>query len=343
MEQILNTLFLTQEGSYLHLDHDALKVEIPEQPPRLLPLFNIGSIVVIGNIMVSPQLMSRCAQEGRTITFLDFNGGFLARVEGVISGNVLLRKAQYSLLEQEARKLEISKAFVAGKIRNSRALLMRGARETKESPAADTLRAICDDLEKALLHVQTATNMDYLRGIEGGAAAAYFSAFGHLIRKNRDAWKFQGRTRRPPRDFINAMLSFLYTILTHDVRNALEGVGLDPQAGYLHALRPGRPALALDLMEELRAVFVDRLILARINLGQVTISDFKERAGGAVEMSDEARKELISAYQNRKREEVVHTLTGKKVPLGFVPHLQARILARSIRGEGQSYVPYLMK
>jgi len=343
VEQILNTLFVTQEGAYLHVDHEALKVEIPEQPPRLLPLLNIGSIVVMGNSMVSPQLMNRCTLEGRTITFLDYNGHFLARVEGEVSGNVLLRQAQYAMLEQPKRALEAAKGFVAGKIRNCRLLLVRGARELSTAENSDLLKQAVEKMSRALSHISKAQHLDDLRGLEGGAAAAYFAALPHLIRQDRDVWKFQGRNRRPPRDPVNAMLSFLYTILTHDVRSALEGVGLDPQAGYLHALRPGRPALALDLMEELRAVFVDRLILARINLGQVKPENFKQRPGGAVEMSEEARKELIAAYQTRKREEVVHPLTGRKVALGLIPHLQARVLARFIRGEGQGYVPFLAK
>jgi CRISPR-associated protein Cas1 len=349
VEQILNTLFLTHDEAYLRLDHETFKIEIPGQPPRLLPMLNIGGVVVMGHGMISPKCMQWCLEQGRTITFLDSNGRFLARVEGEVSGNVLLRKAQYTMLGQPERTLEAAKSFVAGKIQNCRSLLMKKARgktmvngDNAEDDGCDQLGNAIENLSKILGRVGKAKTLDILRGLEGEAAAIYFR-FLPLLIKDRKKWKFDQRNRRPPRDPVNAMLSFLYTILTHDVRSALEGVGLDSQAGYLHALRPGRPALALDLMEEFRSIFVDRLVIARINRNQVKVNDFKTRPGGAVEMSEEARKELIVDYQNRKKEEVNHPLTGKKVPLGLIPHLQARILARFIRGEGHGYIPYTIR
>ncbi|MBS1262692.1 MAG: CRISPR-associated endonuclease Cas1 [Calditrichaeota bacterium] len=341
METALNTLFLMTEGSYLHVELEGFKVELPEKAPRRLPRHNIGSVLVFGSVMVSPQTMGRCAEEGRTITFFDRIGRFLARVEGPVSGNVLLRRAQHEALSSAETTLNLARSFVAGKLRNARAVLLRNARDADADDAV-ALRDAALEHKHALDDLGRCEEVDEARGVEGTAAAAYFNTFPHMIRSDRDTWGFRTRTRRPPRDPVNALLSFLYAVLTHDCRSALEGVGLDPQVGYLHALRPGRPALALDLMEEFRPLMVDRLVLRLVNRGQVRHRHFTRRKGGAVLMDDDTRKAVLAAYQEMKRQPVEHAVTGRKLPLGLVPHLQARILARTLRGEGPGYVPHLI-
>ncbi len=341
MESLLNALFLMTEGAYLHVELDGFKVELPDQPPRRLPRINVGSVLIFGNIMVSPQAMARCAKEGRTITFFNPYGRFLARVEGEVSGNVLLRRDQHLALSEPERTLDLARSMVAGKLQNARTLLLRNARDADEE-SAPVIREAAKEHEIALHQAAKAAALDTLRGIEGTAAAACFHALPFMIRSEREQWGFSGRNRRPPRDPVNALLSFLYAMLTHDCRSALEGVGLDPQVGYLHALRPGRPALALDLMEEFRPALVDRLVLKLVNRKQVALKDFTTRHGGAVQMSDKLRKTILTEYQEAKRQTVSHQATGRKVALGLVPHLQARLLARTLRGEGPGYLPHLM-
>jgi CRISPR-associated protein Cas1 len=290
---------------------------------------------------VSPFLIQRCAENGITLTLLDRNGKFMARVEGAVSGNVLLRKSQYSLTKEHA--LELAKPIVAAKIRNSRQILLRGARETSAEDA-ENLSKMADRLLALLRGIPAASDMDILRGIEGESARSYFSVFSELVKPQyREYFFLNGRNRRPPLDRMNAMLSFLYTLLTHDCRSALESVGLDPQCGFLHVLRPGRPSLALDLLEEFRAYLADRLALTLINRGQIKEKDFDMRPGGAVQMSDDARKTLLVAYQERKQEEIIHPLSEQTIPLGLLPHMQAALLARTLRGDMPEYVPFLAR
>lgn len=344
MQTILNTLYITTPSAYLHLDNDTLRVEVERETRLRVPLHHISSAVCFGDVLVSPAAMCALADAGKTLVLLDRNGRFKARVEGAVSGNILLRQAQFRRVDELAFALDCARASIAGKLRNSRQVLLRGAREAKEETDRGVLAAAANKLAASLRGLRIAADLDAARGIEGEGARTYFSAMSALIRPDqRDAFAMTGRTRRPPLDRINALLSFLYSLLMNDCRSAIETVGLDPQLGFLHAVRPGRAALALDLMEEFRAPLADRLALTLINRGQLRGSDFDVRPGGAVQLHDEARKTVIVAYQTRKQEEVTHPLLDRKLPLGLAPQLQARLLARVIRGEAEGYVPFLTR
>lgn len=343
MHQLLNTLYITTEGAYLHIDHETLKIEVERETKLQVPIHHIGGVVCFGNVMVSPAAVHRCAEDGRFLVFLSRNGRFKARVEGPVSGNVLLRCAQYEAMKDADKTLSIARNFVAGKIQNARQVVLRGSREAKTDSDGTALRETADLLGRAITRLPTCDNLDTLRGIEGESARNYFATFTHMIRGDRETFALNGRNRRPPRDPINALLSFLYAMLMTDCVAAAEGVGLDPQMGFLHALRPGRAALALDLMEELRSVLADRLALTLINRRQVSAKDFVDRPGGAVLLGDDGRKEVITAYQKRKQEEITHPTLNQKMPMGLVPHIQARLLARVLRGDMEEYVPFLYR
>jgi CRISPR-associated protein Cas1 len=343
MHQLLNTLYITTEGAYLRLDHDTLKVEVEKETKLQIPIHHIGGVVCFGDVMVSPAAMSRCAEDGRFLVLLDRNGRFKARVEGPVSGNVLLRCAQHQAMTDPARTLAIARNMVGGKIQNTRQIVLRGAREADDAADGETLKGTAETLANALGRIPSCEDLDALRGIEGESARAYFATFDRMMREDRETFKLDGRSRRPPKDPINALLSFLYALLMNDCVAAAEGVGLDPQMGFLHALRPGRAALALDLMEELRSVLADRLALTLINRRQVTSKQFLIRPGGAVHLEDVARKEVIVAYQKRKQEEITHPVLDQKMPLGLVPHVQARLLARVLRGDLEGYPPFLYR
>ncbi|MEC4678188.1 MAG: type I-C CRISPR-associated endonuclease Cas1c [Nitrospirota bacterium] len=343
MHQLLNTLYVTTEGAYLHLDHDTLKVKIEKETKLQVPIHHLGGIVCFGNVMVSPAAMARCAEDGRFLVLLDRNGRFKARVEGPVSGNVLLRSAQHEAMRDEMKTLDIAKNMVAGKIQNSRQIVLRGARESTDDDDSQTLKKTTDKLASTLSRLPKCQNIDQVRGIEGEAARAYFSSFDRMVREDRETFKFNGRNRRPPRDPINALISFLYALLMNDCVAGAEGVGLDPQMGFLHTIRPGRAALALDLMEEVRSVLADRLALTLINRRQIQKRHFIDRPGGAVHLDDKGRKEVVIAYQKRKQEEITHPLLNQKMPLGLIPHVQARLLARTLRGDMENYIPYLYR
>ncbi len=318
-------------------------MEVKTEKTLQMPLLHLGSIICFGDILLSPALIHRCAEDGRTIALLDQNGRFKARIDGPTSGNVLLRKAQHIANNDQERTLSIARNVVAGKIQNCRQVLLRASRETDDEKDSSLLSTAAETHAHALRRLEQHTYIDALRGSEGDAARAYFETFGSMVREDREAFTPHGRTRRPPLDRINALLSFVYTLLRHDCAGALEGVGLDPQVGYLHTLRPGRPALALDLMEELRPILADRLVLSLINRRQIQRADFIERDGGAIHLTDKARKDVIMAYQNRKQDEVQHRIAGKKISLGLIPHIQARLLARHLRGDLPDYLPFLYR
>ena len=343
MHQLLNTLYITTEGAYVHLDHETLKVEIEKETKLQVPLHHLGGVVCFGDVMVSPALMRRCAEDGRSLVLLDRNGRFKARVEGPVSGNVLLRCAQHEAMSDVEKTVSIAKRIVAAKIQNSRQIIMRGARETTDPAVEAELKDTATLLANALSRLSACNDLGQVRGFEGESARAYFAVFDRLVRENRDVFKLNGRNRRPPLDPMNALLSFLYTLLMDDCVAGTEGVGLDPQMGFLHALRPGRAALALDLMEELRSVLADRLALTLINRRQITAKDFVDRPGGAVYLENDGRKTVVVAYQNRKKEEILHPLLEQKVPLGLIPHIQARLLARVLRGDMDDYVPFIYR
>ena len=344
MKKLLNTVYITTEGASLRKDGENFVAEVEGVERARVPFHMLASIVTFGAIFVSPALIGACAGAGITMVFLERNGRFSARVEGPVSGNVLLRRAQYRLSETPD---DVVRSFLVGKVANQRAVLMRGQRDhgdELEAKARDGLGVAIDRLAKLMDRIARApATLDELRGFEGEAAAAYFAVFDHLIRTPDENLRWRSRSRRPPLDPVNALLSFLYTLLTHDCRSALEAVGLDPAVGFLHRDRPGRPSLALDLMEELRPVLVDRLALSLINRRQLRAADFERRENGAVMMSDEARKTVLTAWQERKREERHHIFLDEKAPLGLVPHLQAQMLARHLRGDLDAYPPWFWK
>ena len=341
--QLLNTLYITTPETYLRLDNDTLRVEVETETRLRVPLHHLTAVVCFGHINLSAPLMHRLADEGIALVLLSDSGRFKARLEGAMSGNVLLRQAQFQRAANSMFTLDMARTCVAGKIKNTRLVLQRGARESKTEDDARALTRLADDLAASLRALPEAANLDGLRGLEGEAARQYFSGLKLLVRADlREAFRMDGRTRRPPRDRFNAMLSFLYAMWMNDCRSALEAAGLDPQVGFLHALRPGRAALALDLMEEFRS-FADRLALTLINRGQLSADDFVVHEGGGVSLTPDARKTVVVAYQERKRDEINHPLLAQAVPLGLVPLVQARLLARALRDEGAPYVPFVTK
>ncbi len=338
---MLNTLYVTTQGSFVHVDHETLRVEVDGKTQLQVPVHHLGAIVCFGRVMVSPAAIAQCARDQRSMVFLSEHGRFNARVVGPTSGNVLLRLAQHEAHRCAETTLEISRNIIAAKVQNSRLVLLREARQTKESDAGTALRPAADRLAVILKKLPEAADLDELRGNEGDAAATYFAVFGHLIREQKDAFTFDGRNRRPPRDPVNSLLSFLYSLLRIECEAAIEGVGMDPQIGFLHAIRPGRPSLALDLMEELRPLLADRLVLTLINRKQLKEEDFVRRAGGGVMLTDEGRRTLLVAYQKRKSEEVRHSAAEETVPYALIPHMQARLLARRLRGDLAHYPPFV--
>ena len=341
--QLLNTLYLTTPETYLRLDNDTMRVEVDHETRLRVPLHHLSAVVCFGHIGLSAPLMHRLAEGGIALVLLDDNGRFKARLEGAVSGNVLLRQAQFQRVADAAFTLDMARACVAGKIKNTRQVLLRGAREAKSDDEAKTLARLADDLAASLRALPAAASLDALRGLEGEAARQYFSGLSLLVRPDqREAFAMDGRTRRPPRDRFNAVLSFLYAMWMNDCRSALEAAGLDPQVGFLHALRPGRAALALDLMEEFRP-WADRLALTLINRGQLAANYFVLREGGGVSLQPDARKTVVVAYQERKKDEINHPLLAQSVPLGLVPLVQARLLARALRDDAAPYVPFVAK
>lgn len=341
MKKLLNTVYVTTEGASLRKDGENLVVELDGAEKGRVPLHMLASAVVFGPILVTPALVGACAERGIGMVLLDRNGRFQARIEGPVAGNVLLRRAQYRAADDA---IDIVRGLVMGKIANQRAVIRRGLRDYGDEmsePARAALEAATNRMALILRRVQLSdTSVDLLRGSEGEAATLYFGVFDHLIRSPDPELRWTGRSRRPPLDAMNALLSFLYTLLTHDCRSACEAVGLDPAVGFLHRDRPGRPSLALDLMEELRAPLVDRLALSLVNRRQLRASDFRRMDGGAVLLTDDARRTVLTAWQERKREERLHPFLQEKAPFGLVPYLQAQMLARHLRQDIDAYPPW---
>ena len=341
--QLLNTLYVTQPESYLRLENDTLCVEIEHKVRLRVPLHHLASVVCFGHAGFSTPLMHRLADEGIALVLLDDHGRFKARLEGGTSGNVLLRRAQHTQSMNSAFTLDLARSFVAGKVKNTRQVLLRGARDAKADADAATLTRGAQNLAATLRALPAAPDMDVLRGLEGEAARQYFECMPTLVRPDMRAhFSMDGRTRRPPRDRFNALLSFVYAMWMNDCRSAVEAAGLDPQIGFLHAVRPGRAALALDLQEEFRPL-ADRLVLTLINRGQVAPDGFIVREGGAVMLHGDARKAVVVAFQERKQETITHPLLAQPIPLGVIPLVQARLLARAIRGESDGYMPFVMR
>jgi len=343
MKKYLNTLFVTTQGAYLAKDGETVAVRIEKEVRLRIPVHTLDSIVCFGNVGCSPFLMGFCAERDVTISFLTENGRFLARVQGPVSGNVLLRREQYRRADDLDFSAGVARACITGKVANSRSVLQRGLRDHGEKlENQDAVREGVNRLSASLRRLQERLDLDTLRGVEGDAAHVYFGIFDHLIVKNKKEFSFRERSRRPPLDRMNCLLSFLYTLLMHDVRSALESVGLDPAVGYLHRDRPGRPGLALDMMEEFRPL-ADRLALSLVNRGQVKGRDFTISEGGAVRMSDTARKTLLATYQKRKQDVLVQPFLEEKMPLGLFFHTQALLFARFLRGDLDGYPPVIWR
>jgi CRISPR-associated protein Cas1 len=344
MRQLLNTLFVTTQNAYLARDGETVLVRVEQENRLRVPIHTLESIVCFGHVLCSPPLLGMCAERCVSVSFLTEHGKFLARVQGPVRGNVLLRRQQYRLADDPAATAAIARAVVLAKVANSRTVLMRAARERADGNGIAELDEAASHLGRLLPSLEAAKNMvATVRGLEGDAARLYFGAFDHLITANKDAFSFRDRSRRPPLDNVNALLSFLYTLLAHDVAAALETVGLDPAVGYLHEDRPGRPGLALDLMEELRAFLADRLALSLINRRQVTPDGFRRTESGAVLMDDATRKEVLLAWQKRKQEELTHPFLEERIAIGLLPYVQALLLARHVRGDLDAYPAFFWR
>ena len=342
MKKHLNTLFVTTQGAYLAKDGETVAVRIDGETALRVPLHTLGAIACFGNVGCSPFLMGFCGERNVGLSFLTENGRFLARVQGPVSGNVLLRREQYRRADDPVFSARIAAACVLGKVANCRTVLLRARRDHADRVDTDALQLATDRLSASIRRLQDDLDLDAVRGIEGDAARVYFEAFDHLIVRDKDHFFMRGRSRRPPLDRVNCLLSFLYTLVLHDLRSALESVGLDPAVGYLHRDRPGRAGLALDLMEEFRPM-ADRLALSLVNLGQLQAGDFVFSDSGAVRMSDAARKTLLVAYQKRKQEEMVHPFVDERMSLGLFFHMQALLFARMLRDELDGYPPVIWK
>jgi CRISPR-associated protein Cas1 len=339
----LNTLYVFTAGSYLRRDHQTVVVEVEKQVKLSLPIHHLDAIAAFGPVMVSPGLIELCLEAGVALTYLSESGRLIGRVDAPRSGNVLLRREQFRRADQAEACAGLARSFVAGKIHNARNALLRAARESDSAEDVDELNSAAARLGEHVAALASASTTDSVRGREGDSARVYFAAFPRMIRHNRSALGMNGRSRRPPLDPVNALLSFTYALMTHDCVAALTAAGLDPDVGFLHVDRPGRPSLALDLVEEFRTLVADRLVLALLNRRQIGPSDFVRRDGGAVEMSVDARKTLVQAYVARKRDEVTHPLLGTTVRVGQLPFVQAKLLARHLRGDSEMYIPCIIR
>ena len=340
MKHLLNTLYVTTQGAYLSKDGETVLVRVEKETRLRVPLHTLSGIVCFGQVSCSPPLMGFCAEKDVALSFLTEHGKFLARVQGPVNGNVLLRREQYRRADDETGSATIARAVVQAKIANCRTVLLRGIREHGGN---SQIEDAASRLARSIEMLETAQSVDGVRGIEGDGARNYFSVFDCLITTAKEHFFFRERSRRPPLDKVNALLSFLYTLLVHDIVGALETVGLDPSVGFLHRDRPGRPGLALDLMEELRPVLADRLALSLINRRQVDEEGFQTAEGGGVVMDDATRKEVLLAWQKRKQEEIQHPFLGERVAFGLVPYVQALLLARRLRGDLDAYPAFFWR
>ena len=343
MKKLLNTLYIINPDQYLSLDGENVVVKLGGETVGRAPLHNLDGIVTFGYTGASPRLMEACAEYNITLTFLSTSGKFLARVVGETKGNVVLRKSQYQKSEDELESLNIAKSCILGKVFNCRWVLERAARDHSLQIDCEKVRHASGLLKNSLDYIKQSSSLDELRGFEGEAASIYFSVFDELILQQKSDFVFNGRNRRPPLDAVNALLSFVYTLLTGMVQSSLESVGLDPYVGFLHRDRPGRASLALDMMEELRPVLADRFVLSLINKRMVSIKGFYKKESGAVVMDDATKKTVIQEWQNRKKDEIKHPFLDEKLQWGMVPHAQALLLSRYIRNDTDAYPPFFWK
>jgi len=340
MKKLANVLYITIPEAYLSLDGENVVVKKEETVSMRLPLHNLENIVCFNYPGVSPALMGACAERNVGLCFLTPNGRFLARINGKVKGNVLLRKKQYQVSERNEESIPIAASFLLGKIANCRKVIERAVRDHAMLVDVQALGQASASLKETLLAIPECKTIGDLMGFEGSAAKIYFGVFDQLILQQRDDFAFKERSRRPPLDNMNSLLSFLYTLLTNEVASALEGVGLDPYVGFLHQDRPGRPSLALDLMEELRPVFADRLALSLVNRKQIAGKGFTQKESGGILMDDDTRKTVLTAWQERKKEEILHPYLKERIPFGLIPHVQAMLLSRFLRGDLDAYPPF---
>jgi len=340
MKHLLNTLYITTQGAYLSKEGETVLVRVEQESKLRVPIHTLSGIVCFGRVSCSPPLMGFCAENNVALSYLSEHGNFLARVQGPVNGNVLLRREQYRRADSPDASASIARALVQAKLANCRTVLLRALREYGDNLP---LNNATDRLARNIQMLEPAASVDEIRGIEGDGARNYFSVFDHLITTAKEHFFFRERSRRPPLDNLNALLSFLYTLLVHDIVGALESVGLDPAVGFLHRDRPGRPGLALDLMEELRPVLADRLALSLINRRQVHEDGFEKAEAGGVVMDRPTRKDVLVAWQKRKQEEIQHPFLGERIPFGLVPYAQSLLLARQLRGDLDAYPAFFWR
>ena len=339
MQKLLNNLYITTAGSYLRKERETLVIEQQGAKIFQLPTHNLHNLFCFGHIMASPDLLASCAEKGIGVAFFTEYGKFQYRIQGRQSGNILLRRAQYR--ESDSKPAKLSRLFIAAKLANSRELIMRRIRNHGETPE---LSKLVNNLARLLQRLQSIDDLEKIRGLEGEAAAAYFGVFNQLIASNlRADFPFNGRSKRPPMDKVNALISWAYTLLGQEIGSALQAVGLDPHAGFLHRDRPGRLSLAQDMLEEFRAWWCDRLALTLINRRQIVARDFVTEASGAVRLDDKARKQFLQAWQSKKHETITHPYTAEKIAIGLLPHIQAQLLARYLRGDMENYPPFIAR
>ncbi len=344
MKKHLNTLFITTQKSYLAKEGETVAVKVERKTRLQIPVHTLGGIVCFGNVTCSPFLMGFCAERDVAISFLTEQGRFLARVQGPSPGNVLLRREQYRRADDPEATVDIARSVLTGKLSNCRAVLQRALRDHAGKMEAEKVRDASRRIHSYLQELRRPTlSLDEMRGLEGEAARTYFSVFDHLIVSRKKHFYFHGRNRRPPLDNVNCLLSFYYTLVMHDVRSALESAGLDSAVGFLHRDRPGRPGLALDMMEEFRPFLADRLVLSMVNMGKARTKGFRKTGAGGVLMNDDMRKAVLVAYQKRKQDEIHHPFIDKKVTIGLLFHVQALILARFLRDDLDGYPPFIWK
>jgi CRISPR-associated protein Cas1 len=343
MKKLLNTLYVTSQGAYLFHEGEAVIVRLGSDVKLRVPIHMLDGLVCFGNVAVSSSLLGLCGERRVTVSLLTEHGRFLARVQGGIKGNVLLRREQYRRADDPGARLDLARGFVLGKLANARRVIQRAARDHGDKGGSERLESASGRISAYLDAAKREDSLDALRGIEGEASKTYFATFNDALTAQKEAFAFAGRSRRPPMDNLNALLSFLYTLMVHDAESALESVGLDPQVGYLHCERPGRPSLALDLIEEFRPVIADRLALSLINLKQIQPFGFQMSESGGVVMTDEIRKEVISSYQKRKEDSLTHPFLEETIPVGLLLYAQALLLARFLRGDLDGYPPFFWK
>lgn len=338
-----NTLYVTAQGAYIRKERETIVVEVNGERELKLPVHHVANVMLFGRVMMTPGFVQLCAEKGLGVSLFGPRGRFRGRLVRPQSGNIHLRLAQFRAAEDPPHTTDLARQFVLGKLVNTRNAVLRSARDTDAEAGSTALRGTADHLRGLIKTLERSNDLDGIRGIEGEGAKAYFSTLDHMVLRNHDVFRWAGRSRRPPRDPINALLSFLYAVLLGDCAAALEGVGLDPQLGFLHMVRSGRPALALDLQEEFRPVFAERLALTLINRDQLDGHSFEEREGGAFNLTEKGRRTVLEAYQTMKDREVTHELLDRRMPLGLVPHVQARLLARHLRADIESYPPFVYR